>query len=382
MQTTHPHRKRHIFYILLFFLAAGLLAARMMLNGWVKDYVNGVLDHIPGYTGSIEDVDIDLYRGAYRVHALKVFKTSGHIPAPFIDIEVVDLSVEWKALLHGRVVAFADLTKPVLNFAVNREGTAEQTGAGVDWTKPIKALMPIDINHVTFHDGKLTWLDFSTHPQVDIYIHRMSGEAYNLRNVVDAEKELPSRLMVQGDSIGKGKLHIDGRLNILKQVPDMALDMKLEQVSLPALSDYSNAYASVDIRQGTLNVYSEVTMKDGHLTGYIKPIATQVALIDLRKETNPVKLAWEVLVSLVVEIFTNQPHDQFATKIPLEGNLNDIKSDTLVALGGIIRNAFVAAFKKGFDHTASLMPQHKIQRTDAVLPVPGDADRFIVIGHQ
>jgi len=345
--------KRYIFYGILILIIGGLITARLYLNVWVKDYVNQVLDSIPGHKGTVADIDIDLYRGAYRIHQLKLYKKTGNIPTPFINIEVVDLSIEWGALFHGRIVSNADLTRPEINFAVNRAGTEEQTGAGVDWSKPIRDLSPIDINLVKFREGKLAYRDFSTTPQVNIYIHHMSGEVHNLRNVVDKQNRLPSTLAVKGDSIGNGKLTIDGKLNILKPFPDMDLDIKLEQVYLPALSDYSDAYASVDIREGDLDVYSEVTITDGQVSGYVKPIARQIALIDLRKHPNPLKLVWETVVAAAVKIFTNLPRDQFATKIPLEGNLNNIDTDTLAALGGIIRNAFFEAVKRGFDQDAS-----------------------------
>lgn len=333
----------------LLLVAIALLAGRLYLNAWLPKYVNRVLNTIEGYQGSVEDIDIALYRGAYKIHKLKIDKKTGNIPTPFIAIETVDLSIQWGALLHGRIVSDIELLKPELNFAVSRSGNARQTGAGVDWNKPIRDLMPIDINLVTFRDGKLSYQDFSTTPKVNVYINNMSGEMRNLRNVEDKGNALPSTLIVRGDSIGKGALALDGRLNILKPVPDMDLNLKLEHVHLPALSDYSNAYAAVDIEGGRLNVYSEVRVKNNRVSGYVKPIATDVSLIDLRKPTNPVKLAWEVLVAAVVEIFTNQPHDQFATKIPLEGDLDDIDTDSWSALLGIIRNAFVQAMSKGFD---------------------------------
>lgn len=343
------HKGRYVLAVVVFMLVAALITARLYLNDWVKDHVNTVLANIPGYTGSIDAVDIDLYRGAYRVYELKIFKKTGRMPIPFVDIESVDFSIEWKALLQGRIVSEADLVRPVINFAVNRSGTAEQTGAGVDWTKPIQGLMPIDINIVTFHDGKLTYQDFSTDPRVNIYIHKMSGELRNLRNVVDTEKKLPSTMVVKGSSIGGGALDIRGALNILKPFPDMDLNIKLEKVHLPALSNYSNAYAGVTIREGNLNVYSEVVVNNGRVSGYVKPIATNIALIDVNQTSNPIQLAWEVLVAAVVEVFTNQPRDQFATKIPLEGNLNNVETDTMAALGGIIRNAFFEAVRRGFD---------------------------------
>lgn len=347
-----PHFKMRWRYVLIGFivlLIAAAIAARLYLNIWLPQYVNQVLDSIPGYRGSISGIDIDLYRGAYKIHDLKIYKRKGNIPTPFVSIETTDLSIEWKALFHGRIVSNADLTKPIINFAVNNSGTVEQTGVEADWSKPIKDLMPIDIDVVTFRQGRLSYQDFSTNPKVNVYINNMSGEVRNLRNVEDKSIALPSTLQVRGSSIGKGHLAIDGRLNILRRIPDMDLNIKLEKVYLPALTDYSNAYASVDIREGTLNVYSEFTIKNNHVSGYVKPIATHVALIDLKKDSNPIKLFWQVVVATVVEIFTNHSKDQFATKVALEGSLDNIETSTWEAVSNIIRNAFVEALKRGFD---------------------------------
>lgn len=335
---------------ILIFLLASVIAARLYLNTWLLDYVNNVLKTIPGYEGSADSIDIALYRGAYRVHGLKLYKKTGDIPTPFISIDTTDLSIQWGALFHGRIVSDADLVRPVLNFAVGRSGETEQTGAGVDWSKPIKDLMPIDINLVTFREGKLTYQDFSTNPKVNIYIHNMKGELRNLRNVVDASKPLPSWIKAEGDSIGGGTMKIRGRMNILKPTPDMDMNVKLENVDLRALSDYSNAYAAIDIRKGELDVYSEFVVKDNRINGYIKPIATHMSLIDLSKQTNPVKLVWETLVATVVEIFHNQPRDQFATKIPISGSLDNVETNGWSTLAGIVRNAFISAFKKKLDH--------------------------------
>lgn len=328
-------------------IVAGI-AGRLYLNVWVPRYVNEVLNNIKGYQGSVKDIDISLYRGAYRVHELRLDKKDGNIPTPFVFIETADISIQWGALLHGRIVSNVDLYKPNINFAVNPSGTQEQTGGGVDWTKPIKDLSPIDINLVTFNEGKLSYQDFSTTPKVNVYIHHMHGEARNLRNVVGAEG-LPSTLEVRGDSIGGGKLDIKGKMNILKTIPDMDLDFKLENVQLKALSDYSNAYAAVDIKGGDFNVYSEFIVKNNHVSGYVKPIANHVSLIDLRKSSNPFKVAWEAVVSVVVEIFTNHSKDQFATKVELDGSLDNINTDAWSAVSGIIRNAFIRSFSKGLE---------------------------------
>ena len=82
-----------------------LVAARVALPYVVKRYVNKTLAELPGYSGSVADIDISLWRGAYQIQGLRVVKTGGKVPVPFVSSRLIDLSVEWKALLNGSIVA-------------------------------------------------------------------------------------------------------------------------------------------------------------------------------------------------------------------------------------------------------------------------------------
>lgn len=339
---------RRILFALLALLIITLVVLRLYLSTWLLEYVNNVLAHLNGYKGSVESINIDLYRGAYRINKLVVNKINGHIPTPFIDINVVDFSVEWSALLHGRIVSYATLEHPVLNFAVNRSSV--QDGTEVDWNKPIRDLMPIDINHVDIKDGTVTYQDFSSTPHVNVYIHHMQGELRNLRNVEDPHVPLPSTIDIQGGSIGNGHVHISGRMNILPRSPNMDLKLALENVNLPALNSYTEAYAAFDFSSGNFNLYSELITHNDRVSGYVKPIATNIS-VDVFKSPNPLEVAWSAAVAVVLKLFSNFPRDQFATRVDMEGSLGNINTNTWSTIGGILYNAFIKAMSRGFDQT-------------------------------
>lgn len=349
MPEKKKHRLRNIVLIVIALLLAGALAGRFYLPIWLKDYVNAQINSIKGYNGGVDDIDVHLWRGAYTIHKLKINKTGSGMPVPFVSIDTTDLSIQWSALWHGRVVAEIDTIRPVLNFAENKAGTDIQTGSGVNWTEQIKKLAPIDINHVTARDGKIYYRNYSTSPEVNIYITNMSGEITNLRNVEDKANPLPSKLTIKGKSIGGGTLNISGAMNILKKVPDMKIGAKLEHVKLPALNDYFMAFAFLDVEKGTFDLYSEVNVKNGALSGYVKPLARHIELINLKRDSNPVKLLWESIASVVIEVFSNQRKDQFATVVPLSGNIENVKTNTFETIIGILRNAFIEGLSRGLN---------------------------------
>lgn len=337
------HTARNVGIAVLVVLILALIGGRIYLPIWVTGYVNKTLANIPGYTGSISDVDIHLYRGAYTIYDLKLDrKAGGDLPAPFLDFKQSDLSLQWGALFRGEVVGDVTLYEPTINFATGRSGTTTQTGAGTDWTVPIKELMPLDINYVEIRNGKIAYKDFSTKPEVDLSIYGLNARVTNLRNVDDKNAALPSTLVATGTSIGKGNLRVDGKLNILRPIPDMDITAKLESIHLPAMNSYARAFAGIDFNSGNLNIYSDLTVKNGIVSGFVKPLATDIDLID--NTDDPISVLWESVVSVVMEIFTNQSKDQLATQVQLEGNLDDPQTNFWSTLNGILRNAFVKAY--------------------------------------
>ena len=66
--------------------------------------MNDVLDDMGNYHGEVRDVDVHLYRGAYVIHDLKIVKKTGKVPDPFVTIPTADLSIQWSALFHGRII--------------------------------------------------------------------------------------------------------------------------------------------------------------------------------------------------------------------------------------------------------------------------------------
>ena len=171
--------------------------------------------------------------------------------------------------------------------------------------------------------------------------------ATNLGNVKDEAVKLPSTLKATGTSLGGGLLDIDAKLNVLKKIPDIDLDLQFENVDVVALNDFIRAYAKVDAEKGIFSLYSELAIDNGEITGYVKPIIEDLQIIDWSKEEESfIKKAWETIVGGIVEIFKNQPEDQLATKVPLAGNVNNLEAGVWPTVWNIFKNAFIEALSK------------------------------------
>ncbi|MDC0008282.1 DUF748 domain-containing protein [bacterium] len=339
-------KKRYLVPTLIIVL---LIVIRLSLPVIVKNYVNDVLSDIPGYYGQVEDIDIALYRGAYVIQGLYLNKVDAGSKVPFLDFDQTDISVEWGAILDGKVVSEIIMTNPkVIYVFEDQEGEEVQTEA---WTKALTDLVPIDVNRFEVINGTVAFVETEADPTIDLNLHNIQLVANNLRNVIQEERILPSEVKATAISVGDGNLKLEGKMNLVKEIPDMDVSFSLEDADVTALNDFTNHYAKIDFNSGALEVFGEIAIADGYLKGLVKPIIENGKLIG--KEDSFLSTLWEGFVGFFKFVLKNQKNNTLATKIPIEGDLNNVGTKILPTVSGIFKNAWIQAFKEVVDDDIS-----------------------------
>jgi len=342
-----------------------IVAARLALPHVVKRYVNQQLNTIPEYRGSVADIDMQLIRGAYKIKGLKLEKVEGQVPVPFLSIPEVDLSVQWKELFHGSLVGEVELHRPQLNFVNGPSETEQQTGVGEEGKRSLESLFPFNLNRFQVNNGDIRFRDFHREPKVDIYITNLYATATNLTNSREVKDRLPAGVVARGKTIGDGEFDLVLRLNPLEKQPTFELAAGVTNVNLVALNDFMRAYGKFDVQSGTFQLFTEVAAADGRYEGYVKPFFQDLDIFDWDKERkkNVLQKFWQAIVAGVGALFKNQPENQLATRIPLQGNFEKTDIDVWATIGGILRNAFVRALLPKVDETIGV--EEVESRTDA-----------------
>ena len=337
-------KKRYVIPVVILIL---VIAFRLYLPTLVKNYVNKVLAEIPGYYGQVDDIEIALLRGAYVVNGMYLKKGTATSNVPFLNFPKSDISIEWKSLFHGKIVSEIIMDSPELVYVFEDQKEQEGDADVEDWTKALTDLVPIDINHFEVHNGKLAFVELSADPNVDLQITSLQLTADNLRNVVDRELILPSPIEATGVSIGDGKVSLEGNMNIMKKIPDMDLSFSLENADVTAFNDFTRHYAKLDFDKGTLSIFSELAIANGHLVGYIKPLLTDSELIG--EGDGFLDVLWEGFVGFFKFVLKNQGTDTLATKVPVEGDLNNLDAGLGTTIFNIFKNGWISAFKEKVD---------------------------------
>jgi len=344
------HKKAGIITLCIIAL---LVIINFALEPITLHYVNKALGDLKGYKGSAKDVDIHLYRGAYRIDTLVIEKIDNGKTQPFFAVKGIDISIEWKSLFKGSVVAEFSVEKPVLNFI--KKGKKVEAGGNNNFIETVKKLSPVNINYVELLDGEVHYIDMTSKPKIDIAAKQVFATALNLRNVVDKNNKLPSTIHLTANTSGNGKIVSNAKLNALKDTPDFDFNFELERMDLTYLKDFTDAYANFTFKRGQLYLSSELAMDNGKYNGYLKPVLENIKIIDLTPDTEKekkrpfFKRIWELIVGAGVSIVKNQPKDRLATKIPLKGDVNGSQKFTWTAIINVLRNGFVKAFDKDLE---------------------------------
>ena len=348
MEQEIKKKKGLVWKIILGVVLLLFIALHFILEPVALRYANKALAELEGYRGHIDDIGIRLYRGAYQIQGLEIVAVNDKdsTESPFFKVDIVDISIEWKALFKGSVVGEFTLTKPIVNFK-KEPGGEVQAGGENDFVEVIQDLIPIQINRFEIIDGEVHFLDPTASPPVNVFVLNLNGIATNLSNVNENNDPLPSRVDLNGSTIGDGTIRLGMGLNALKAMPDFDLELELAGVRLTALDAFTEAYANFTFKDGTLYTSSEIAMKDGDFEGYVKPVLENFQVIDMKnEETTFLRKMWEVVIGSTLGVFQNQRTDRFATQVPFEGSTKNTRVRIIPTVFNVLKNAFIEAFEK------------------------------------
>jgi len=322
----------------------------------VRNYLNDKLADMGDYRGQVTDVDLALWRGAYRINGLQIVKVDGKVPVPFVKAPVIDLSVSWHSLWYDHaVVAEAQFIKPELNFVdggANKQ--ASQTGQGTDWRAQLAKLLPITLDEVRIDDGKIAFHNFSSKPPVNINATEVNASFYNLTNIVDVKGKRDARFEGKALLQGQAPLEATATFDPLSNFENFEFRFRAKDIELKRMNDFASAYGKFDFNAGTGDLVVEAQAEKAQLTGYIKPLLRNVEVFNWQqdvenKDKGIFRSIWEAVVGASETVLKNQNKNQFATRVELSGNVHQQDISAFQAFLQILRNGFVQAFNARYE---------------------------------
>ncbi|MGE5283967.1 MAG: DUF748 domain-containing protein [Actinomycetota bacterium] len=205
----------------------------------------------------------------------------------------------------------------------------------------------VDVLKIT--QGTLGYMNRKTDPNVRIYTDHIEASFKDFSNQL---AEGPSEFRMRGRFMGSGDTRVTGTFRPESKNPNLGLKIAIDNTDMKAMSGIFQAYGKFDIKKGEFSFFSEMTIRNNRVQGYVKPIFKNMEVTDMRTPEQKGlfhKLYVGAVKVVVTKILKNRPLQQVATETDISGPLEGPSTNTAQIIVNLIRNAFFKAILPGFE---------------------------------
>lgn len=207
----------------------------------------------------------------------------------------------------------------------------------------------VKIDQLKLNDATVAFLNDNSDHRYNLYLSSFNAHLTNLSNHF---KGSASTIKADARFMGSGETTLAGTFSPRKQGSNFDLNLGVDGADLSSLNDLLRAYGRFDVQSGNVSIYSQASVKQGTITGYIKTLFSNVVVYNHEKDKGKPVLhqAYELMIGGAAKLLKNRSTQQTATEISLNGKLDSPTISTWEALGKLVSNAFINAIEPGFDH--------------------------------
>ena len=210
------------------------------------------------------------------------------------------------------------------------------------------SIIKVKIEHGKIVNSEVGFVNKSTSPEYRVFITEMNVDLDHLSNRFE---EGTGVVKVTGLFMGTGRTTLQGTFRPEHPRPDFNLDLKIVKTQVRAFNDVLRAYGDMDTHQGIFAFFSELTVKNNQIHGYVKPLLKDVEVYDPQQDDDKAltKKVYEAVVGGVLGLFENKSSGEVATVTDLFGPVESPQADSWQILAKLVQNAFFKAILPSFE---------------------------------
>ena len=207
--------------------------------------------------------------------------------------------------------------------------------------------LKLQVDSLRLTNSQIGFVNEAAKPTYRLFMSDVSLKLENLSNQAHQGRSI---FQARGTFMGSGTTVVSGGFRSTASPADFDVHLKLDDAKLPILNRFLNAYAGVDVAEGLFSVYTELTVKNGRVEGYIKPLIKNLKIYDRQKDKEKpfgqrVKLH---VYQFFANLFKNRSSRAVATVVRISGSTSDPKASEWEALRKLIGNGLARAILPGF----------------------------------
>ncbi|MGZ5279187.1 MAG: hypothetical protein ACXWC9_04550 [Pseudobdellovibrionaceae bacterium] len=332
-----------------------ILIIRAAAPSVILKQVNSTLETIsPLFMGHISDLDINLYRGAYRLENME-FRLREKKDEVFLTARAVDISVSWRKLFQGHLTidALVDEASVVLTENVLEAYKKNVKQAKADTQKVGKSLILMRIEKVDIRDSNFQFAELLSIPEASRWrLEKIQGRLSN----VTATKEAPiSPLSMQASLFGGSPIKVVASLDTVQEPMAWDADIELREFKLSNANAWLKRKLPLSFTAGTLDLYSEVHSEKDRIEGYVKPFVHKADVVAPSESFAGLKhFGIEVSTAVINLILRDAKEKTLATKVLFAYEGGKVQINKAKAISDAIQNGFSEKINPGIDDEITL----------------------------
>jgi hypothetical protein len=201
-------------------------------------------------------------------------------------------------------------------------------------------------------NGKVGFFNVARDPQYRVFVDQADLQISNFTNQ-SAEGSMAAKLTGKFMGSGKAEMALNARPN--KKGPDLDLKIAIDETDMKTMNDLFRSYGNFDVVAGVFSLYSELSVRNGIINGYVKPLFKDMDVYDRRqdREKSVFRKLYEGMIGGLSVLFRNTPREEVATTVTISGKLSNPETSTWEIVVGLIQNAFFKAILPGFEREVS-----------------------------
>ncbi len=226
----------------------------------LRRYLEREVNHrLTGYTVQIRALRVHPWLGSFELYDATIRQDANPDP-PVTHLTRLVTSIDWRALLHRRLVADITFDRPTVHVDLKNVRTEAASDVALKdrgWQQALEALaFDLKINRLRVLEGDVTYVDQG--PFKPLHLSRLTLSADNIRNVRSKERVYPSDIHLDGVVFETGSVWLDGRADFLAEPhPGVEAALKLDQVTLDYFKPITGRY-NLTVDRGTLSLAGSV----------------------------------------------------------------------------------------------------------------------------
>lgn len=201
---------------------------------------------------------------------------------------------------------------------------------------------------VRMSDSTLGWVDRTGKPDYRLFISDLDVTVKDFSN---QKKEGVGKVDAKGKFLGTGPSTLNAVFRPQTKSPDFDLAVRINEADLRKMNDLLRAKAKIDVTSGFMGFFSETTVRNNNIDGYVKVLFHDVNVYDpVQDKDKPLlRKAYEVVAEGLAKLLENRQTDEVGTRADLSGPVENPDASVWEIIGNLVQNAFFQAILPGLE---------------------------------